>query len=137
MIRASELEDRVALLGVRGDMPAVTAAFDVAVSSSVFGEAFSIAIGEALATAVPCVATDSGNASRLVGDAGRVVPVRDPVALARAIVDLLSLSPDERRALGAQGRQAIIGCYSLDAVVHRYEDIYDEAVRLASAPGSG
>jgi glycosyltransferase involved in cell wall biosynthesis len=132
LIRAGELQDQVALLGVRDDMPAVTAAFDVAVSSSAFGEAFSIAIGEAMATGVPCVVTDSGNAARLVGDAGRVVPVRDPGALARGIVDLLRLSREERRAMGAQGRTTIVDRYSLASVVRQYEGIYDEAFRRAA-----
>jgi glycosyltransferase involved in cell wall biosynthesis len=135
LLRASEIQDRVAVLGVRDDMPAVTAALDVAVSSSAFGEAFSIAMGEAMATGVPCVATDTGNASRLVGDAGRVVPVRNPLALAGAIIDLLRMSWAEHRAMGARGRRRIVSDYSLRAVVSRYEDTYDEVLRLASSPG--
>jgi glycosyltransferase involved in cell wall biosynthesis len=133
LLRASEIHDRVAVLGVRDDMPAVTAALDVAVSSSAFGEAFSIAIGEAMATGVPCVATDTGNASRLVGDAGRVVPVRNPLALAGAINDLLRMSRAERCAMGARGRAAIVDQFSLSSVVRRYEATYDEVLRLASA----
>jgi glycosyltransferase involved in cell wall biosynthesis len=137
VISASGIQDRVALLGVRRDMPGVTAALDVAVSSSAFGEAFSIAIGEAMATEVPCVVTDCGNAARLIGDAGRVVPVRDPVALAAGIIDLLLLSPDERRAMGARGRRRIVSDYSLAAVVRRYEETYDEVLRIASVPRRG
>ena len=133
VLRASGIQDRVAVLGVRDDMPAVTAALDVAVSSSAFGEAFSIAIGEAMATGVPCVATDTGNAARLVGDAGRTVPVRNPVALAGAITDLLRMSGAERRAMGARGRAAIVDRYSLTSVVRRYEETYDEVLRLAFA----
>jgi glycosyltransferase involved in cell wall biosynthesis len=133
LLRANGIQDRVALLGVCDDMPAVTAAVDVAVSSSAFGEAFSIALGEAMATGVPCVATDTGNASRLVGDAGRVVPVRNPPALAGAITDLLRMSRSERRAMGARGRATIVDQYSLPSVVRRYEETYAEVLRLASA----
>jgi glycosyltransferase involved in cell wall biosynthesis len=134
LLRASGIQDSVAVLGVRDDMPAVTAALDVALSSSAFGEAFSIAVGEAMATGVPCVATDTGNASRLVGDAGRVVPVRDPIALGRAIIELLQLSGDARRAMGARGREMIVAEYSLDSVVRRYEETYAEVLRLATTP---
>jgi len=133
LLRASGIQDRVAVLGVRDDMPAVTAALDVAVSSSAFGEAFSIAIGEAMATGVPCVATDTGNAARLVGDAGRVVPVRNPLALAGATIELLDMSGAERRSMGARGRAAIVDRYSLASVVRRYEETYAEVLRLASA----
>jgi glycosyltransferase involved in cell wall biosynthesis len=133
LLRASAIQDHVTALGVRDDMPAVTAALDVAVSSSAFGEAFSIAIGEAMATGVPCAATDTGNAARLVGDAGRVVPVRNPLALAGAIIDLLRLSRDERRVMGARGRAAIVDRYSLASIVPRYEETYAEVLRLAAA----
>jgi glycosyltransferase involved in cell wall biosynthesis len=133
LIEANELGQRVRLLGTRDDMPRVTAALDVAVSSSAFGEAFSIAIGEAMAAGVPCVVTASGNAAELVGDAGRVVPVRDAGALGAGMLDVLRLSQDERRALGARGRATIVERYSLDSVVRRYESTYDEVLRLASA----
>jgi glycosyltransferase involved in cell wall biosynthesis len=135
LIEAHGIRDLVRLLGARDDMPRVTAAFDVAVSSSAFGEAFSIAIGEALSTGVPCVATDSGNAARLVGDAGRVVPVRDPDALARGIIELLRFDKEELHSMGARGRERIIADYSLESVVRRYEETYDEVLRLASSPG--
>jgi glycosyltransferase involved in cell wall biosynthesis len=133
LMKHNGIEDRVALLGVRDDMPAVTAALDVAVSSSAFGEAFSIAIGEAMATGVPCVVTDCGNAARLVGDAGRVVPVRDPVALSGGVIELLRFNDDQRRVTGARGRERIIAEYSLESVVRRYEQTYDEVLCLASA----
>ena len=128
VLSARDLTDRVALLGVRHDMPAVTAALDVATSSSAFGEAFSIAMGEAMATGVPCVATDSGNARRLIGDTGVVVPTRDPQALAGGITELLGA--DDRVPRGARARDRIVADYSLEAVVRRYEETYDEVLRI-------
>jgi glycosyltransferase involved in cell wall biosynthesis len=128
MLAARGISDRVVLLGVRHDMPAVTAAFDVATSSSAFGEAFSIAIGEAMATGVSCVATNSGNAATLVGDTGRVVSTRDPAALADGIIEMLAA--DDRDARGARARELIVDRYSLAATVRRYEETYDELLRL-------
>ncbi len=128
LLAERELTDRVALLGVRHDMPAVTAVFDVATSSSAFGEAFSIAIGEAMATGIPCVATDSGNAATLVADTGCVVPTQDPVALAEGIAELLGA--DDRGRRGARARELIVERYSLRSVVRRYEETYDELLRL-------
>ncbi len=128
LLAGRDLTDRVALLGVRHDMPSVTAALDVATSSSAFGEAFSIAIGEAMAAGVPCVATDSGNARTLIGDTGKVVPTRDARALADGIAEILGA--DDRAARGAQARERIVADYSLGSVVRRYEDTYDEVLRL-------
>jgi glycosyltransferase involved in cell wall biosynthesis len=125
------VRDRVTLLGVRHDMPELTAALDLAVSASAFGEAFSVAISEALAAGVACVATDTGNARSLIGDTGRVVPPRDPAALAAAVVEVLRMPGGKRRAMAAKGRALMVSRFSIAAVARGYEATYDEVLRLA------
>ncbi|MGH7258674.1 MAG: glycosyltransferase, partial [Nitrospiraceae bacterium] len=70
------LQQCLRLLGVRHDISKITAAFDIACSSSSFGEGFSNAIGEAMASGVPCVVTDVGDSAWIVGATGKVVPPR-------------------------------------------------------------
>jgi glycosyltransferase involved in cell wall biosynthesis len=125
------IRHRVLLLGVRHDMPELTAAFDLALSTSAFGEAFSVAIAEAMATGVPCVATDTGNARSLIGGTGRVVPPRDPRALAGAVVELLGTAGTERRAMSVKARKLIVSDFSIVTVARRYEATYDEVLTLA------
>jgi glycosyltransferase involved in cell wall biosynthesis len=125
------IRHRVTLLGVRHDMPELTAAFDLALSTSAFGEAFSVAIAEAMATGVPCVATDTGNARNLIGGTGRVVPPRDPPALADAVVELLRTAATERHVMGVQARRLIVSDFSILTVARRYEATYDEVLTLA------
>lgn len=127
----------VLLLGVRPDIPAITAALDLAVSSSAFGEAFSVATLEAMATGVPCVATDAGNARSLIGSTGRVVPTRDPTALAVDILELLRLPEIVRREIGISARQRVETQYSIDTAVRRYENLYEEVLELAGGPRAG
>jgi glycosyltransferase involved in cell wall biosynthesis len=103
-------------LGARGDMPAVYSSFDVAVSSSAFGEGFSNALGEAMACEVPCVTTDVGDASTIVADTGRVVPRCQPGPLAEALVDMAAA---DRRLLGTKARARIVGFFSADALAQR------------------
>ena len=117
----------VHLLGERADIPRITAALDVAALSS-FAEAFPNIVGEAMACAVPCAVTDVGDAARIVGDTGRVVPPRNPQALAAAWLELLAMAPDERRSLGQKARRRICQNFSLGAVVHQYESLYDQLV---------
>jgi glycosyltransferase involved in cell wall biosynthesis len=50
-----------------------------------------LTIGEAMASGVPCVVTDVGDAARLVGDTSRVVQPRDAKAFAEACLALQSL----------------------------------------------
>jgi glycosyltransferase involved in cell wall biosynthesis len=123
LIRAAGLQDRMILLGEREDIPRLTAAFDIACSSSIT-EGFPTTIGEAMACGVPCVVTDVGDAAAIVGDTGRVVPAGDGVAFAQACKELISLGPNGRRDLGARGRERIINRYALSTVVKMYEDLY-------------
>lgn len=73
-----------------------------------------------MASGVPCVSTDVGEARSLIGDTGRLVPKAEPVTLAQAIGELLNLAPDSRAHLGAAARRRIEETFAFDAVVERY-----------------
>lgn len=122
-IRQQGLQDSFHLLGRREDMPRLTAALDIAANSSI-GEAFSNAIGEAMACGVPCAVTDVGDSALIVGETGRVVPPGDPQALAAAWQELLELSPPARAQLGLAARQRVEQHFSLAAIAARYADVY-------------
>lgn len=120
------IAQRVHLLGERDDIPRLTAALDIAVSSSAYGEGFPNVIGEAMSCAVPCVVTDVGDSALVVDDAGMIVPPLDPAALARACLALLEKGKEDRLETGRRGRRRIVEQYSLDAVVLRYQELYQE-----------
>lgn len=120
------------LLGRRSDMPRLTAACDIATTSSAYGEAFPMVVGEAMACAVPCVVTDSGDSARIVGDTGLVVPPRDPAALATAWHTLLKMGQEARMQLGQVAQRRIEQQFSLQGVVDQYETLYKELGRAAN-----
>lgn len=124
-ISEQHLDGRICLLGERTDIPRLTAALDIATSSS-SGEGFPTVVGEAMACAVPCVVTDVGDARSIVGDSGRVVRAKDPDALASAWRELLEIGAKGRADLGARARDRIQKHYSLSAVVRRYEALFEE-----------
>lgn len=111
------------LLGAREDMPRVNAALDVAVSSS-FTEAFPNVIGEAMSCGVPCVVTDVGDSALLVGNTGIVTPPHDPEVLASGINQMLDLSDQNRRALGAAARERVVAEFSLDKIAASFSSLY-------------
>lgn len=111
------------LLGERRDVARLTPGFDVATSAS-WGEAFPNVLGEAMACAVPCVATDVGDSAEIVGATGVVVAPRDPEALAAGWEKVLARGPDGRRALGAAARERVVSRYSLGGVIARYVELY-------------
>lgn len=119
-------------LGERDDVPRLLNGFDLLVNSSAFGEGFSNAIGEAMATGVPVVATDVGDARRILGDAGRIVPPRNPAALARAVTDLRN-DPEARQAMGRAARRRIEQHFSLRHSLDAFETLY----RVPGKGGSG
>ena len=125
----------VHLLGPRDDLPRLTAAFDLATSSSAFGEALPLVLGEAMACGVPCVATDVGDSAFLIGDTGRSVPPRDPARLAAAWAEMLALPLGERVRLGAAARQRIAEEFSLEAMTQRYQQLWTDIARPATADG--
>jgi glycosyltransferase involved in cell wall biosynthesis len=129
---AAGLGHRVHLLAERGDAPQFLAALDIAVSSS-YGEAFPNVIGEAMACGTPCVVTDAGDSSTLVGETGIVVPARDAGALAAALILMLDLAPADFAALQRAARQRIVEHFSLASVVNQYEALYRELAAPAVA----
>lgn len=124
-IAADQLGSRVRLLGERRDLEALYPAFDIVTLSSAYGEGFPNVLGEAMACGVPCVATDSGDASTIIGDAGIVVPPRDAVALAAGWEQLTGLGTAGRAALGTKARARIVEQYDIDTIVARFNAFYE------------
>jgi glycosyltransferase involved in cell wall biosynthesis len=123
-VAAAGLQQQVHLLGERSDVASVLAALDVYVSSSASIEAFSNSVGEAMSCGLPCVVTEVGDSPFVVGDTGRVVPPRDPQALAAAMIALHDAGAAGRAALGAQARERIVAEFDIEAVATRYAALY-------------
>jgi glycosyltransferase involved in cell wall biosynthesis len=128
LISELNLDGRVLFLGERSDIPRLTAALDIACSSSAWGEGFSNSIGEAMACGVPCVVTDVGDSAFLVGDTGLIVPGRDSESLAHAIGQLIDAGSAKRRELGMAARKRIESEFSLSKIARGYENLYEECL---------
>jgi alpha-maltose-1-phosphate synthase len=91
---------------------------------------------EAMVAGKPVVATRVGGIPEIVvdGKTGLLVPVDDPTAFARAILELLA-NPARRAELGAAGKVRAAD-FDWGHVTRELRDIYSEAVynRRAIAP---
>lgn len=123
------LGERTLLLGERRDVGRLLSGLDLLVSASTFGEGLSNAIGEAMAAALPCIATDVGDAAALVGESGKIVPPGDDPALAQAILDLAGLPPDRRQTLADAARARIRDHYSVAKMVADYTTLFTGLAR--------
>lgn len=131
MIENAGVREHCFLLGRRDDIPRLTAALDVAASSSE-SEGFPNVLGEAMACGVPCVATDVGDSAYIIGSTGIIVPPRNAEALAAGWKKILSLNPEEKRMMGQVARQRIEEQFSLRSVTARYENLYSELIDVRS-----
>lgn len=111
-------------------VPELLSALDVFVLSSVpRSEGMPTAIVEAMACAIPVVATDVGAVRELIddGEDGLVVPAEDSAALASAIGRLVD-DRDLRANLGAAGRRRMLESFDLERCADLHSRAYERAL---------
>jgi glycosyltransferase involved in cell wall biosynthesis len=123
--------DSVRLLGPRSDVPALMNALDVHVLSSM-GEAFPNVLAEAMACGTPCVTTDVGDASIIVGGYGWVVAPQNSDALANSLE--LAYSSFVSDPVGWRLRQAacrshIMTNFDLDQMCQRFRQAWQRCIQ--------
>lgn len=129
------LTGKVHLLGNREDIPNVVNAFDLATLTS-FGEAFPLTLGEAMVSAVPCVATDVGDNRFIIGDTGLVTPTRDDQAMANAWKDMLEKNHQAFNLLGQAARERALTHFTLAMQVQQHERLYESLHQQHQNPAS-
>ncbi len=123
------LQRSVTFLGARGDVPDLLPAAGALVMSSL-SEGLPMALLEAMAAGVPCVATAVGGIPALLGPrCGLVVPAQDPAALAQAMAEL-QRSPQLRSEFAGNAVAMIRDRYKLEPVVDRYLELLGLPRRL-------
>jgi glycosyltransferase involved in cell wall biosynthesis len=110
-------------LGLRRDVQSLFSASDAFVLSSAW-EGFPMVVGEAMACECTVVATNCGGVKEFVGDAGFLVPPKDPAALASRLGDALGLESEARARIGRKARERIRAHFSLESAVRRWVEIY-------------
>lgn len=123
----------VIFTGRREDVPAVTAALDVAVLPS-YREAQGMVILEAMALGRPVVATNVGGIPEMVEDGrtGLLVPPHDPEALAAAIVRLLEDHP-LADTLARNAHDLVHDLFCIERMVESVQTLYDEGAARVDA----
>ena len=119
---------QVHFLGLRNDVEELLAASSAVVVPSEYEEAFGLAVVEAMASRRPVVVTRSGAMPEIVGDAGIVVPKRDPEAMAAAVNRLLA-DPALAVQLGHIGRERAERRFGMESFIRRTFALYDRVLR--------
>jgi len=87
-------------------------------------EGFPNVIGEAMSCGLPCVTTDVGDASKVVGDTGWVSVPRDSNSLADCLDAALTCTPKELKNRGSLARDRIEKHFSMASVKEKYISLY-------------
>jgi len=127
-IRDHGLQKHFILMGEQEEIAMLLNGVDVFLGCSA-GEGWPNAIAEAMATGVPCVATDVGDTGRVMGDTGYVHEYADTENLANSVVDLLRLTRSQRCEVGERERRYIVEHYSIELSVASYEQMYKTMLR--------
>jgi glycosyltransferase involved in cell wall biosynthesis len=120
---------RVVFTGRRDDVPAVTAALDVAVQPS-YREAQGLSVLEAMALSRPVVASAVGGIPEMIDDgiSGLLVPPHDASGLAESITRLL-LDHTFADTIARTGHDTVHERFCVEIMVKSIEAIYDEGAR--------
>ena len=128
-----DVADAVRFLGARPnpEMPGILSSGDVIVVPSLI-EATSIAALEAMSCGRPVAASRVGGLPEIVdADVGVLFEPADPASLAEHVIGLL-LRPD-RAEMGARARTRVIERWSLQRLVRRHMEIYEQLIREKKA----
>jgi len=119
LARARGVGEQVRFLGTRRDVPEILGSLDAFAFSVKPDEGLGIALIEAMAARVPVVATDVGACREILegGALGRLVPYRDPAAMAQALEELAAGGPAiyTRLDLAARAAEARFSTHAMAA----------------------
>lgn len=123
-VRHFGLEEKVLFLGRRYDIARILSASDIYAAPSRW-ESFNIALGEAMLSGKPCVATEiPGHADILIdGVTGLSVPADDAAALASGIAQLLD-QPEEAQRMASAAKERMQAEFTSEIMAKKYEKLY-------------
>ena len=121
-----QMTERVLFLGSRSDVAHLLQAADAFMLSSI-SEGIPLTLIEAMATGLPCVATNVGGIPELIrdGETGLLVEAGDHVGLAAGLGRLAS-TPELASRLGMSGYRLALDRHDASVMHERYRELYRE-----------
>ena len=114
---------KVQLFDQVSGMPAFYQSLDAFLMTSIT-EGFPNVLVEAMASGLPCITTDVGDAKYIVEDMGWVVAPRDVAALKAAILEYVKLSQADKHSLKQQTRARVEQNFSIQHVSQQYMTVW-------------
>lgn len=123
IIKSAGMEKNFKLLGEHHAMDEIYHAMDIFCLHS-RSEGFPNVLGEAMSSGIPCISTDVGDASELLGSNGLIVEAENSSQLSNAMEEMLLLSKEERIIMGKSSMQRIKEKFLITQVLNTYSAFY-------------
>lgn len=126
-IKSHGLEENFDMAGWRNDCPTLLKAADIYVHSAHW-EGWSLAVVEAMGARLPSIQTDCCGIPENYeqGKHGFIVPKEDPEALARATVEMMSFSDEQRKEIGEAGFRFAAEYFEIQKTSRRFVQLVEE-----------
>lgn len=126
LINNSGLASITHTMGLVERMEDIYPGLDLLLLSSSWGEGWPNSLGEAMASGVPCVATNVGEAKLILEGVGAVVAVNDHYALAEESIKILAASSQKRRLIGRKSRNKICRNFEIKNIYNSFSDLWQD-----------
>lgn len=110
-------------LGMRHDVSLLLAACDLYVLHSA-GEAFPNTLLQAMSASCLCIATNVGDARRIMGNDRFIINPQEPEEMAEKMAEVFTLPIVEQEAERARNRKRVQKYFDIRNIVRKYEEIY-------------
>ena len=127
LIKKLELSDKVKLLGQSNNVLQILNGIDIYVQSSSFGEGFPNVVAEAMSCGKPCVVTDVGDASNIVGKTGQVAPPNSPDKLAKKIEQTINKISKRKNN---DPRLRIKKHFTINKMINKYNRLWYDVYKM-------
>ncbi|EAM8643749.1 glycosyltransferase, partial [Salmonella enterica] len=118
IIENNNLSLRIKLLGVKNNVRDYYSASDIFVLSSAW-EGFGLVVAEAMSCERIVIATDSGGVKEVIGNPEFLVPIKNPDALAKKIIDISKLNSSYKEIICKKNRSFIVDNFSIDNTISK------------------
>ncbi len=127
LARSLGISDEVVFAGLRQDIPLILNSLDLFVLPSLW-EGFGIAIIEAMACAVPVIASNVGGIPEIVqhGENGILIAPKNPDEIVSAVIRVLK-NKELADRLAENGMETVKEKFEVEKMVRRVEQVYEES----------
>ena len=122
-INKTGFSDHFLLAGEKHNVADYMSAMDIFCLSSIT-EGFPNVVGEAMASALPCVVTSVGDVQKITGNNAILVQPKNKKLLSKGLCEILNMDNEKRYKMGLRGRIKIEEEYPLKLICEKYYNLY-------------